>query len=74
MPPDDPPTYTQDSDPSDDGSQVSLSSADEPQVLIIPTADSVGFQAGYLGADLERASIEGEIHVKGAQRIQWKKV
>ncbi|KAK7694542.1 hypothetical protein QCA50_001728 [Cerrena zonata] len=71
---DDPPTYTQDSDPSDDGSQLSLSTADEPQILIIPAADSIGFQAGFLGADFERAAVEGEIHVKAAQRIQWKKV
>lgn len=74
MPSDDPPTYTQDSDPSDDGSPPSPFAADEPQILILPAADSIGFQAGYLGADFERAAIEGEVHVKGAQRIQWTKV
>ncbi|KAG1755133.1 uncharacterized protein EDB91DRAFT_1277270 [Suillus paluster] len=44
------------------------------QIFIIPAADTLTFQKGYLGAEGERAAIEGEIHVKGAQPGQWKYV
>ncbi|KAG2149846.1 hypothetical protein BD769DRAFT_1408801 [Suillus cothurnatus] len=51
---------------------------DEPisglQIFIVPAADTLTFQKGYLGAEGERAAIEGEIHVKGAQPGQWKYV
>ncbi|KAJ7630742.1 hypothetical protein FB45DRAFT_1027931 [Roridomyces roridus] len=39
----------------------------QPQILIIPSADAINFQKGYLGADDERAAVEGEIQVKGAE-------
>jgi hypothetical protein len=45
-----------------------------PQIFIVPAADTLAFQKGYLGAEGERAAIEGEIHVKGAQPGQWKNV
>lgn len=68
---DEPPTYSQDdSDLSDEGSQ----SGGDLQILIVPATNSTGFQKGYLGADLERAAIEGELQVKSADRIQWGKV
>ncbi|KIJ68292.1 hypothetical protein HYDPIDRAFT_81833 [Hydnomerulius pinastri MD-312] len=44
------------------------------QLLIAPAADGVNFQKGYAGAEGERAALEGEIHVKGAQPGMWKKV
>lgn len=44
----------------------------DPQIYIVPAADTLTFQKGYLGAEGERAAIEGEIHVKGAQPGQWK--
>ena len=38
----------------------------EPQIVLLPTTvDAVNFQTGYLGAEEERAAIEGEIQVKG---------
>ena len=46
----------------------------EPIINIIPTANSIGFQKGYLGADAERAAIEGELQVKGANGGRWGKV
>ncbi|KAG1833964.1 hypothetical protein EV424DRAFT_858619 [Suillus variegatus] len=53
-----------------------LRALDEPisglQIFIIPATDTLTFQKGYLGAEGERAAIEGEIHVKGAQPGQWK--
>ncbi|KAL1952069.1 hypothetical protein VTO73DRAFT_1218 [Trametes versicolor] len=37
-----------------------------PQILIVPTANGVHFQKGFLGADGERAAIEGELQIKSA--------
>ncbi|KAI1797769.1 hypothetical protein LXA43DRAFT_981966 [Ganoderma leucocontextum] len=47
-----------------------------PQILIIPVAeDYVHFQKGYLGADGERAAIEGELQIKSADaEFRWRKV
>jgi len=56
-----PPTYSQ-QDPANLDSHGHLS---EPQILIIPTVDAVNFQKGFLGADGERAAIEGELQIKG---------
>ena len=46
----------------------------EPQILIIPATDSLRFQQGFLGADGERAAIEGELQVKGTDSVRWRKV
>ena len=46
----------------------------EIQLLITPSPDSVHFQNGYLGADGERAAIEGEVHVKGGDKDMWNSV
>lgn len=45
-----------------------------PHILIIPSADSINFQKGYLGAEGERASIEGELQIKGIDPNHWSKV
>ena len=47
-----------------------------PQILIIPVAEGyVHFQKGYLGADGERAAIEGELQIKSADaEFRWRKV
>lgn len=45
-----------------------------PQILIVPTTSPLGFQKGYLGADNERAAIEGELQVKGASGERWGRV
>ena len=46
----------------------------EPQILIIPATDSLRFQQGFLGADGERAAIEGELQIKGTDSVRWGKV
>ncbi|KAJ7706388.1 hypothetical protein B0H17DRAFT_1037002 [Mycena rosella] len=46
----------------------------DPQILIIPSPDTINFQKGYLGADEERAAVEGEIQVKGAESGRWARV
>jgi hypothetical protein len=45
-----------------------------PQILIIPAADAINFQKGFLGAEGEHAAIEGELQIKGVDLGQWSKV
>ena len=71
-----PPLYSQD-DPEDATSQSDSSAAALPygtQILIIPTTDAINFQKGFVGAEGERAAIEGELQIKGAKPGQWDKV
>jgi neural Wiskott-Aldrich syndrome protein len=44
------------------------------QILIIPAADAINFQKGFLGAEGERAAVEGELQIKGIDLGQWSKV
>jgi len=71
-----PPIYSQE-DP-DEGSVArniaSTAGMPLPQILITPATDSINFQKGYLGADGERAAIEGELQIKGAEEGRWRKV
>ncbi|EGN98231.1 hypothetical protein SERLA73DRAFT_91497 [Serpula lacrymans var. lacrymans S7.3] len=67
-----PPIYSQEC-PNDTSSDSEICAAD-PQIIIVPTTDAINFQRGYLGADGERAAIEGELQIKGAEPRQWKKV
>lgn len=65
-----PPTYSQNAgDILDDNATLT-----EPQILIVPHSNGVGFQKGYLGADGERAAVEGELHIKGVNSRPWKRV
>ncbi|KAJ3561107.1 hypothetical protein NP233_g10398 [Leucocoprinus birnbaumii] len=71
-----PPTYSQE-DPTflDQGSpQNDLDLPHGPEILILPTVDSINFQKGYLGAEDERAAIEGEVQVKGVDQTRWSKL
>ncbi|KAJ7225716.1 hypothetical protein GGX14DRAFT_531419 [Mycena pura] len=70
-----PPIYSQQAagPPTSDTSSTSDVTLD-PQILITSSSDAMNFQKGYLGADEERAAIEGEIHVKGAQSGRWTRV
>lgn len=66
-----PPTYSQ-----QDESVVldRASSPLQPQIVIVPTTSALGFQKGYLGADGERAAVEGELQVKGSNGGRWGRV
>ncbi|KAH8120092.1 hypothetical protein DFH11DRAFT_1721952 [Phellopilus nigrolimitatus] len=66
-----PPTYSQqsDSDPQS-SSNVSLVPSDA-QLLISPLGNTSHLQKGYLGANGERAAIEGEIQIKGVPVHTW---
>src|SRR5882672_10509085 len=46
-------------------------SSERTKLLIAPSADAVQFQKGFLGAQGERAAIEGELQIKGAREGQW---
>ncbi|KAF5377666.1 hypothetical protein D9615_005272 [Tricholomella constricta] len=70
-----PPIYSQ-TDP-DERSILQLEADDlgeGPHILIIPTGDAVNFQKGFLGAEGERAAIEGELQIKGIESDHWAKV
>lgn len=69
--PEPPPTYSQ-----EDSSGLSSCPTPplQPQILIVPTTSALGFQKGYLGADGERAAIEGELQVKGSSAGRWGRV
>ncbi|KAF8213270.1 hypothetical protein K438DRAFT_1565016 [Mycena galopus ATCC 62051] len=69
-----PPIYSQEAEMSDSSSTSDLTL--DPQILIIPSSDSINFQKGYLGADEERAAVEGEIQIKaaGTESGRWARV
>jgi hypothetical protein len=64
-----PPTYAQEAAVSSENAPQC-----EPQILIMPATDSLRFQQGFLGADGERAAIEGELQIKGTDSVRWRKV
>ncbi|KXN89886.1 hypothetical protein AN958_04890 [Leucoagaricus sp. SymC.cos] len=71
-----PPIYSQE-DPTSLDQRTPQSNADiphGPEILILPTIDSINFQKGYLGAEDERAAIEGEVQVKGIDQEHWSKL
>lgn len=73
MPFEPPPVYSP--EPPDDESMSDGGGGPvEPQILILPTGNDVSFQKGYLGADGERAAIEGELQLKCADNFNWEKV
>lgn len=71
-----PPLYSQeDPEVARRPSNGSISAQDfGTQILIIPTTDAINFQKGYVGAEGERAAVEGELQIKGAGPGQWDKV
>ncbi|KAF9458216.1 hypothetical protein BDZ94DRAFT_1120335, partial [Collybia nuda] len=46
----------------------------DPQILIIPIADTLNFQKGFLGVEDEQAVIEGELQIKGINPSNWEKL
>ncbi|KAG7099360.1 hypothetical protein E1B28_001216 [Marasmius oreades] len=68
-----PPTYSQrDQDNAESFEESQSDASPPPQILIVPTV--VNFQKGFLGAEGERAAIEGELQLKGANPTDWNKV
>jgi hypothetical protein len=43
----------------------------EPQIHITPLSTATEFQIGHLGAEGERAALEGEVMIKGALGGNW---
>ncbi|KAK7058830.1 hypothetical protein VNI00_001454 [Paramarasmius palmivorus] len=65
-----PPTYSPE---IPDEIPVEVHSGDAlPQILIVPSV--INFQKGFLGAEDERAAIEGELQMKGAEAKDWNKI
>ncbi|THH03225.1 hypothetical protein EW145_g6422 [Phellinidium pouzarii] len=73
-----PPTYDQQHDQGRSQPCALSSTSNEPplvpseaQLLISPSASAARFQNGYLGANGERAAIEGELQIKGVPVMSW---
>ncbi|CAK5280142.1 unnamed protein product [Mycena citricolor] len=69
-----PPNYSPEDERASETSSLSDASTVDPQLLIISSSDAINFQKGYLGAEGERAAIEGEIQMKGVESGRWAKV
>ncbi|KAH8100629.1 hypothetical protein BXZ70DRAFT_1000326 [Cristinia sonorae] len=72
--PDKPSKKRKKTDEDEERFKDSRGSGPKPIINIIPTANSIGFQKGFLGADTERAAIEGELQIKGGNGGRWGKV
>jgi hypothetical protein len=68
-----PPSYSRE---APDSTSSLLDSGDDgsPQIVISPTVDALNFQKGYVGAEGERAAIEGELQIKGVDPAEWAQV
>ncbi|KAF9532076.1 hypothetical protein CPB83DRAFT_56597 [Crepidotus variabilis] len=66
-----PPTYSQQDPVTSTTPDNFTDPSSEPQILLIPSVDAVNFQKGFLGADGERAAIEGELQIKGVEVDRW---
>ena len=65
-----PPTYSQNAGDS----PADVGAYSHPQILLVPPSNGIGFQKGYLGADGERAAVEGELQIKGVNNRPWGRV
>ncbi|KAF5337328.1 hypothetical protein D9611_003314 [Ephemerocybe angulata] len=69
-----PPSYSQQDSVAPLAAPEQPLPAHDPQIVLLPTVDAVNFQKGYLGAEGERAAIEGEIQIKGIEPNRWNRV
>ncbi|KAF7969230.1 hypothetical protein HWV62_27947 [Athelia sp. TMB] len=76
-----PPLYSQDAPEMNAEESFANTSASDgilalegPQILILPTTDAISFQKGFVGAEGERAAIEGELQIKGATSGLFNKI
>ncbi|CUA73927.1 hypothetical protein RSOLAG22IIIB_01448 [Rhizoctonia solani] len=68
-----PPLYSE--DPQSNQSDVDLTSlGDQPLILITPSEGKTTFQSGFLGAEGDVSSFEGEVHIKSASMEKWQTV
>lgn len=70
-----PPLYTKsEAEGGPSSSEDANAEPDDPQILIVPPSQSAQFQKGFLGAEDERAAIEGELQIKGISASACRKV
>ncbi|KAH7344670.1 hypothetical protein B0J17DRAFT_636410 [Rhizoctonia solani] len=68
-----PPLYSE--DPQSNQSGVDLTPlGDQPLILITPSEGKTTFQSGFLGAEGDVSSFEGEVHIKSASMEKWQTV
>ncbi|CAE6423403.1 unnamed protein product [Rhizoctonia solani] len=66
-----PPLYSE--DPQSNQSDSTLLD-DQPLILITPSEGKATFQSGFLGAEGDVSSFEGEVHIKSASMEKWQSV
>ncbi|CAE6418955.1 unnamed protein product [Rhizoctonia solani] len=66
-----PPLYSE--DPQSNQSDSTLPD-DQPLILITPSEGKTTFQSGFLGAEGDVSSFEGEVHIKSASTEKWQSV
>ncbi|KAB5593605.1 hypothetical protein CTheo_2898 [Ceratobasidium theobromae] len=68
-----PPVYSEDAQ-SHHPNIESVSPDDQPLILIMPSEGKSTFQSGFLGAEGDISSLEGEVHIKSASMEKWNNV
>lgn len=66
-----PPIYSQEHELGQEQGTSDTAVSTEAQLLIIPSGSASQFQKGHLGANGERAAIEGELQIKGVPVDSW---
>lgn len=76
-----PPLYSQDApernyedNTANTSASRNVQTMEGPQILILPATDAISFQKGFVGAEGERAAIEGELQIKGGASGLYNKV
>ncbi|KAG9085873.1 hypothetical protein FS749_004048 [Ceratobasidium sp. UAMH 11750] len=67
-----PPLYSEDAQ-SQPGIESVLNN-EQPLILVTPPAGKDSFQSGFLGAEGDISSLEGEVTIKGTTLEKWNKV
>lgn len=68
-----PPLYSEDPHAHDAGIESVLSD-DQPLILITPSEGKSTFQSGFLGAEGDVSSLEGEVRIKSTSMEKWNHV
>jgi hypothetical protein len=69
-----PPLYSEDAQSQGLPGIESVLDDEQPLILVIPTEGKRSFQSGFLGAEGDISSLEGEVSVKGTSLEKWNKV
>lgn len=69
-----PPLYSEDAQSHSQPGIEAVLHDEEPFILITPAEGKQSFQSGFLGAEGDVSSLEGEVIVKGTSLERWNRV